>query len=154
MALEWLRDNIASFGGDPQRMIMGGQSAGAGSAHSFVYSYPHDPIISGLILQSGLVQIINAQEEDVDSEFIRVATAVGCVDGNRTKELECMTEVDAVSLKLAISNKTFNYFGSPAGGAPMVDNSTLFSLAEYATRGNSGQFARIVSEIRIKANIY
>ncbi|MDV9174734.1 carboxylesterase family protein [Streptomyces sp. W16] len=51
--LDWVRDNIASFGGDPGRVTVGGQSAGAYSALSLAL----DPRTSGLVhrvlLQSG-----------------------------------------------------------------------------------------------------
>jgi carboxylesterase type B len=143
MALEWLRSNIVSFGGDPNQMIMGGQSAGAGSTHSMEYAYPDDPIIKGQILDSGTVEIIGAQFTDVDSEYERVATTVGCINANRTAELKCMMTIDAERLKHAISNRTFNYFGTPAGGTPMVDNVTMFSIDDYIAMGSSGQFAKL-----------
>ncbi|MFG2368560.1 carboxylesterase family protein [Streptomyces mirabilis] len=43
--LHWVRDNIASFGGDPRAMTVGGQSAGALSALSLA----RDPTTGGLV---------------------------------------------------------------------------------------------------------
>ncbi|KJK79605.1 hypothetical protein H634G_05197 [Metarhizium anisopliae BRIP 53293] len=143
-ALEWLRDNIAGFGGDAHRITLGGQSAGADSGSAMIYSHMDDPIVSGLILQSGTVQIIGAATQNADSEFVRVATSVGCANSaNRLQELECMRTVNAEILMRAISNKTLNAFGAPSGGAPMVDNVTLFTMREYVHRGSAGKFAKI-----------
>jgi para-nitrobenzyl esterase len=43
-ALEWVRKNIAAFGGDPNNVTISGQSAGAGAVHSLVAS----PLARGL----------------------------------------------------------------------------------------------------------
>lgn len=146
-ALEWIRDNIAAFGGDPKRIVLGGQSAGADTAHAMIYSHPRDPIMAGLLLQSGTIQVANAGSQQVDAEFVRIAKTVGCANDDRHQELKCMQDADAIALKHAISNITLNRFGSPTGGAPMVDNITIFTLNEYAKRGQSGDFARIVGSL-------
>jgi carboxylesterase type B len=146
VALEWLRDNISGFGGDPEHIVLGSQSSGADTGSAMMYSHADDPIVVGLGFQSGSVQIINAATEEVDSEFVHVAQLVGCADSSdRTKEFECMQSIDAVVLKQTVSNKTFNLFGDPAGGSPMVDNVTLFTLDEYTRRGKEGQFTKLVS---------
>ncbi|KAL2129225.1 hypothetical protein VTI74DRAFT_8071 [Chaetomium olivicolor] len=151
LALEWLRDNIASFGGDPKRMVYGGQSAGSISAQSMTYAYPEDPIVSALILESGTVEGLNSHPED-DSEFVRAARAVGCASQDRKQELECMRTVDADKLKHAISNETFNEFSGYNGGWPTADNVTMFTKEEAQRRGQAGEFARLPTLIGTMLN--
>jgi carboxylesterase type B len=142
-ALDWLRLNLAAFGGDPSKITIGGQSAGADAASAMLYQYLDDPIVRGIIQESGAPEYIGAAD---DSEFKRVAGIVGCADSmNRTTELLCMEVTPAWRLKHAISNLTVNPFGAPSGGTPMIDNITLFSAEEYQRRGKAGLFAKVVS---------
>ena len=52
-ALQWVRDNIANFGGDPDKITIFGQSAGAMSVQTLLSSPLTKGMIAGAILQSG-----------------------------------------------------------------------------------------------------
>jgi para-nitrobenzyl esterase len=53
VALQWVAQEITSFGGDPQRITVAGQSAGAHSAALLASGATTAPLIRRLILQSG-----------------------------------------------------------------------------------------------------
>lgn len=58
-ALRWVRENIAGFGGDPNRVTVFGQSAGAGSVAILLAMPEARGLFRGAILQSGAAYLIH-----------------------------------------------------------------------------------------------
>ena len=54
LALHWVARNIKNFGGDPDRIVICGQSAGAGSVQTQLCSPLNEGIIAGAICQSAV----------------------------------------------------------------------------------------------------
>ncbi|OMP84331.1 Para-nitrobenzyl esterase [Diplodia seriata] len=52
-ALRWVRDNIANFGGNPDQVTVGGQSAGSASALDMMWSPLSRGLVHGVIAESG-----------------------------------------------------------------------------------------------------
>ncbi|KAF2096079.1 alpha/beta-hydrolase [Rhizodiscina lignyota] len=94
LALEWVRDNIRYFGGDPSAITLWGQSAGSASTDFQNYAFYHDPIARAFFMQSGTV-VNRTNNLDYDhTNFTFVAKKLGCnfpEDGE--SELKCMRKV-------------------------------------------------------------
>lgn len=76
-AVRWVHDNIAAFGGDPARITIAGQSAGAGAVHSLTAS----PLARGLfhraIADSGAAVAGTRTMADQEADGVRFAAAKG-----------------------------------------------------------------------------
>jgi len=70
LALEWVRDNIASFGGDPTRVLIYGESGGARKTSSMMAMPPTHPIDPAAPVMSAQIPMIVGSNRTEASVFI------------------------------------------------------------------------------------
>lgn len=140
-AIEWAFHNIAAFGGDPTRMILWGQSAGGSSADKYAYAYSHDPIITGIAIDSGSGDSPGKDPSDT-SNFTYVAQQVNCPQTDPDSQLACMQTTPPTTIIEVVNNyNTTSNNNLPLSFGPTIDNRTSF--ADYPTLQTHGKFARL-----------
>lgn len=81
---------ILIYRGDPKKMALWGQSAGAISVHYYLYSYADNPIVHAFIADSGGPS--SSPENSTDythSNFTAIAGLVGCGGLDSAGEFGC-----------------------------------------------------------------
>jgi para-nitrobenzyl esterase len=78
-ALRWVRDNISSFGGDPDNVTIFGESAGGGSIAALLGAPDADGLYHRAIIESGPVAIAPPYKPDLLTTALLVA--LGAPDG-------------------------------------------------------------------------
>jgi carboxylesterase type B len=83
MAFEWVHKNIKYFGGDPRRMTIFGESAGAGSVSNHLTMKKSWGLFTGAILESGSFSEWIAQPMSLaEGTYQKLLDAVSCNDVN------------------------------------------------------------------------
>jgi cholinesterase len=144
LAVEWVKDNIAAFGGDPKRITLFGQSAGAASVDIYSYAWRDDPIVNGFILQSGTAEISTNSGADPASSWYNLTEKLGCGGPEAGDEtIACMRGKKFTDILTAMKGDTSASMPGGANGfGPVVDNKTIFN--DFTARLKTGKFIKRV----------
>ncbi|KAM3065381.1 hypothetical protein ACMFMF_011105 [Clarireedia jacksonii] len=139
--VQWLRENIAAFGGNPEQMILWGQSAGAWSTDVYNYAYPDDPIVQGFICDSGNALRVISVDDPSHTNFTFVASHFNCSSASSSADelLSCMRQVSAVDIESFLKSYQDSQVAPTISFNPAVDNTIFFS--NYTSRLLAGNIS-------------
>ncbi|KAM0351274.1 hypothetical protein ACHAP4_009413 [Fusarium culmorum] len=163
-ALEWVHENIAAFGGNPERITQWGRSAGGMSADIHSFAWYEDPIAQAYYAESGVALNIDGALEPPNeltySNFSFVARHVGCGapcgDGCEDKdglaELNCMRQVSMAQIVNFVGQYGDRGENPPLTFSLMIDERVIFS--DYHARAKAGKIARRPAMFSMTSNEY
>ncbi|XP_064097361.1 neuroligin-4, X-linked-like [Macrobrachium nipponense] len=144
LALQWVKKNIRNFGGDPKRVTIFGQSAGAVSAHFQMLTPYAKGLFNQVIVHSGTAINPWATRKDHASVATKIARSL-CypgVSGNPINSTEILACLQGASVEALVrATEPYTNYGFPFYMVPRVDGDYI--PAQPARLLKEGKYQRV-----------
>lgn len=139
--LRWVQRNIAAFGGDPDRVALGGQSAGAVDTAANMISPYGSGLFNRAILQSspGFLASNFVTRAVAEGHGVSFAKAAGCSASSNSETAKCLRNLTATRI-LQLQGAT-NADGRYGSGLLSIDGNIIPRTPDQAF--NTGSFNKM-----------